>query len=243
MSGSSFHYAGRDLEAMVEAENYHRWILDLFAPYLGRRVVEVGAGTGSFSALLAERGPRALALVEPSARMYAALTARTWPADVEVRLFNDFFPNVAERVGSGGRPDAILYVNVLEHVADDAGELRLVRDALAPGGRLLIFVPALMALYSRFDASLGHQRRYTRRGLEAVCAAAGLRVVESRYLDLLGVAPWWLKYRLLRSREMSPGSVRLYDRLGVPLTRALEAALRARAPVGKNVLLVAQRAV
>jgi SAM-dependent methyltransferase len=224
---------------MAEAENYHRWILDAFAPHLGPRVVEVGAGTGSFSALLAGRGPRALTLVEPSARMYAGLTARTWPEGVEVRLHNAFFPQVADRIAADGRPDAIIYINVLEHVEDDVGELRCARDALAPGGRLLIFVPALMALYSRFDAMLGHHRRYTRAGLAATCAAAGLTVVESRYLDLLGVLPWWAKYRLLRSRGMSPGSVRLYDRLGVPLTRAIEGAVRP--PVGKNVLLVARR--
>jgi SAM-dependent methyltransferase len=224
---------------MAEAENYHRWILEVFAPHLGGRVVEVGAGTGSFSALLAQRGPRVLTLVEPSPRMYGQLTGRTWPEGVEVRLHNAFFPEVADRIVAEGRPDAILYVNVLEHVADDEGELRRAADALAPGGRLLIFVPALTALYSRFDAMLGHHRRYTRASLEATCAAAGLAVVESRYFDLLGVLPWWAKYRLLRSREMSPGSVRLYDRLGVPVTRALERAIRP--PVGKNVLLVATR--
>jgi SAM-dependent methyltransferase len=240
MTHEPFEYGGRDLEAMAGAENYHRWILDVFAPFLGERVVEVGAGSGSFSALLAERGLLTLALVEPSPRMYASLSSRRWPEAVDVRLYNDFFPSVADRVVRAGRPDSILYVNVLEHVADDLGELRLAREALVPGGRILLFVPALMALYSRFDAALGHYRRYTRGSLEAACAAAGLTVVESRYLDLLGVLPWWLKYRVLRSLGMSPGSVRLYDRLGVPLTRRLESAVRPA--IGKNVLVVAERA-
>jgi len=241
MSGRAFDYAGRDLEAMAEAENYHRWIRDVFAPHLGDRVVEVGAGTGSFSVLLAERGPASLSLLEPSPAMFAQLSARTWPDGVDVRLYNAFFREVADRIAADGRPDAIVYVNVLEHVSDDVGELRAARELLATGGRILIFVPALIALYSPFDESLGHHRRYTAASLQAACRHAGLEVLETRYFDLLGVAPWWLKYRVLRSRGMSPGSVRLYDRIGVPLTRALESAVRV--PLGKNLLAVTRRFV
>jgi hypothetical protein len=97
-----------------------------------------------------------------------------------------------------------------------------------------------MALYGPLDAVLGHHRRYTRGTLRAACDAAGLEVLESRYFDLLGVPAWWAKYRLLRSRDMNPGSVRLYDRVGVPVTRALESLIRV--PVGKNVLAVARKA-
>jgi hypothetical protein len=48
-AGSARSYPGRELEAMSFAINYHRWILGLLTPYLGGRVVEVGAGAGSFS--------------------------------------------------------------------------------------------------------------------------------------------------------------------------------------------------
>src|SRR4051812_30371942 len=53
-------YPGRELESMVFAANYHRWILDIFRPYLGKRIVEVGAGSGSFSELLLETRPERL---------------------------------------------------------------------------------------------------------------------------------------------------------------------------------------
>ncbi len=80
-------YAGKDLEAMSFAVNYHRWILSIFEPYLGKRVVEVGAGTGSFSELLLEQRLESLALVEPSTAMYQQLCSphgRVEPAgDVE----------------------------------------------------------------------------------------------------------------------------------------------------------------
>ena len=69
-------YAGKDLEAMSFAVNYHRWILSIFEPHLGKRVVEVGAGTGSFSELLLERRLESLSLVEPSTAMHQQLCRR-----------------------------------------------------------------------------------------------------------------------------------------------------------------------
>ena len=71
--GEGVAYAGRDLESMSFARNYHDWILELFRPYLGSRLVEVGAGTGSFSEMLLARGAETLSLVEPSTEMYRRL--------------------------------------------------------------------------------------------------------------------------------------------------------------------------
>src|ERR671917_1953591 len=109
----ALEYAGRDLESMSFARNYHRWILDLFAPHLGPRLVEVGAGTGSFSELLLERRPSSLTLVEPSADMHRLLVERVgrMAPGVDVRVYNDTFARVAARVAGEQRPDSIIYVN------------------------------------------------------------------------------------------------------------------------------------
>jgi len=234
-------YLGRDLESMSLARNYRRWILDTFAPHLGRRVVEVGAGTGSFSELLLARGPESLTLVEPSGEMHRLLVARVGrlPTRARVRIHNDTFARVAPRLTEGERPDSVIYVNVLEHVEDDEAELRLVAEALAPGGRAFIFVPALRWLYGSFDRQVGHRRRYTRGELEAKCERAGFGVLRSAYFDAAGVLPWWLKYRVLRSEKMEPAAVRFYDSFCVPVLRRVEAV--APPPVGKNVLLVAEK--
>jgi len=234
-------YEGTDLESMSFALNYHRWILDLFAPYLGSRLVEVGAGTGSFSELLLERGPESLTLVEPSREMFAVLgrRAREWAGRADVEALGEVFPAVADEVGRRRRPDSIIYVNVLEHVRDDEAELRAVRGALDEGGRVFIFVPAFRWLYGGFDRKVAHVRRYEKRELEAKCAAAGFRVLKSVYFDLAGVAPWWVKYCLLKSDSMEPGLVKLYDRCVVPLVKVAERVLPP--PLGKNVLLVAEK--
>ena len=234
-------YAGRDLEAMAFARNYHRWILDLFAPHLGRRLVEVGAGTGSFSELLLEREPDSLTLVEPSAEMHRRLAeqVKSFQTRARVRTVNDTFAGAARLIAEDDAPDSVIYVNVLEHVADDDAELRVVREALAPGGRLFVFVPALRWLYGSFDRQVGHLRRYTKRGLAGQCERAGFRVLKSVYFDAAGVLPWWLKYRVLRSEQMEPAAVRVYDEFCVPVLRRVEAI--APPPLGKNVLLVAEK--
>jgi SAM-dependent methyltransferase len=234
-------YVGKDLEAMSFAVNYHRWILSIFEPYLGNRIVEVGAGTGSFSELLLERKAESMSLVEPSTDMYQQLRRRMDDLSPSFRLqtFNDIFHNVAAQIRLSEQPDSIIYVNVLEHIADDAAELRAINETLERGGRLFIFVPALSWLHGSFDRQINHYRRYSKTELEQKCVEAGFNVITSRYFDLLGVLPWWVKYRLLQSQRMEPGAVRFYDQRIVPLARIVES--RLKPPIGKNVLLIGEK--
>lgn len=234
-------YAGKDLEAMSFAVNYHRWILSIFEPYLGSNIVEVGAGTGSFSELLLERRFKSLSLVEPSTAMYEKLCERLGESNGcgSVKTYNGIFEQVAKNIKAVERPDSIIYVNVLEHIADDVNELEIIRRTLILGGRLFIFVPALRWLYGSFDRQISHFRRYTRTELEKKCVAVGFKVVTSKYFDLFGVIPWWVKYRLLQSNKMEPGAVRFYDQRIVPITKVLES--RISPPLGKNVLLIAEK--
>ncbi|HSD46245.1 MAG TPA: methyltransferase domain-containing protein [Pyrinomonadaceae bacterium] len=237
----SVGYVGKDLEAMSFAVNYHRWILSGFAPYLGTRVVEVGAGKGSFSELLCECRPQSLSLIEPSPSMFMQLsqTVKEFSGPVEVKLYNETFASVAAQIRMLQQPDSIVYVNVLEHTADDEAEMRVMHDTLGSGGRVFIFVPALSWLYGSFDRELNHYRRYSRGDLEEKCRAAGFRILVSRYFDLFGVVPWWIKYKLLQSRKMESATVKFYDQAVVPIAKRIEAKLDP--PVGKNILLVAEK--
>lgn len=240
MTHGKVEYAGKDLEAMDFAVAYHTWILDLIKPHLGKNIVEVGAGTGSFSRLLLETAPDRLSLVEPSA-MFEALSAdfRSTHGQTKIHLFHDLFSNVAENIRRDGPPDTILYVNVLEHIDDDVGELQIVHDTLSKGGKVILFVPALPLLFSRFDRQLGHFRRYKRAELKEKSEAVGFKTLILRWFDLPGVLPWFVKFRMLRSMKVEPGAVQLYDRLAVPFIRPIENLIPP--PFGKNLLLVAQK--
>ena len=226
-------YPGKELEAMSFAANYHRWIIDELAPFLGETVAEVGAGVGSVSRLLLGKPIRRLFAFEPSRNMYPML-AEALRHDERATAINDYFGPRHAQAGF----DSIAYINVLEHIEDDRAELANALEALRPNGHLLVFVPALAWLYSDFDRQVGHFRRYTKRALGDLVTGAGFTLVKARYFDLAGVIPWYVNFVLLR-RSMGSGSVSLYDRLAVPLMRPLESAVAP--PIGKNVLLIARK--
>jgi SAM-dependent methyltransferase len=240
MSKTAIIYRGKDLEAMSFAVKYHRWLLDEFRPFVGQNIVEVGAGKGSFSEMLLDLKPEALSLVEPS-EMFDDLV-RNISANsngTRVSFFHSIFESAKPEILSTTKPDTIIYVNVLEHIEDDMHELRLIRDSLEAGGRCLLFVPAMRALLSEFDRDLGHFRRYRKGDLEKNVRDAGFKILRSKYFDLAGVAPWFVKYRILRSRNLGGGAVSMYDNLVVPIMRHLESIVTP--PIGKNILLVAEK--
>ena len=225
---------------MSFAVNYHEWILQTFEPHLGQCVVEVGAGTGSFSEMLLTRNMQKLALVEPSQEMFSRLRENILAINtaVEVSLYQGTFATIAKDVSSH-HPDSIIYVNVLEHVEDDERELKLIYETLETKGRLFVFVPAMEFLYGSLDAEIGHFRRYQKRDLVEKIQRAGFSTLLCRYFDIVGVTPWWINYRLLKSKKMSPSVVSFYDRYVVPPARKIESLVRL--PVGKNLILVAQK--
>jgi SAM-dependent methyltransferase len=228
-------YEGRDLEAMAFARNYHAWIRDEISGLTGGDVAEVGAGDGLFSRMLLEAGPRSLTLFEPSAAMHARQPAEL-RADPRVRRANARLGDCIDEFDS--QFDAVLYINVLEHIPDDAAELALVRRVLRPGGRVAIFVPALSWLMSDFDRSIGHHRRYRRQPLRALLESTGFTIERLHYFDGPGVIPWLVAMRWLRL-GLSPRSVALYDGIAVPILRRVEPIVRP--PIGKNLLAIARR--
>jgi len=231
----SFTYFGRDLEAMSFADNYHRWILSELRPFLGKRVAEIGAGNGNFTSFLAELQLEHLVCFEPSHNMYAELERRFGTAP-GIETIQDYFGNKAADYRD--QFDSVMYINVLEHIEDDRGELEHAWSAIRPGGHLLLFVPALPFLFSEFDRKVGHFRRYTRDQLTRTVQEAGFDIRKLRYFDLAGILPWYLACVLLK---LTPGggTVSLYDRIAVPIMRGIERLVTP--PIGKNLLLIAQK--
>jgi SAM-dependent methyltransferase len=224
-------YGGvENLEVMREAKNYNRFLLSLVTERLrpGDKVVDFGAGAGTFAAPLAEQGLDVIC-VEPDPMLAARLR--------EQRLRNcTMIDEVADH-----SIDLIYTFNVLEHVADDQGTVRALARKLAPGGRLLVYVPAFAILFGAMDRKVGHLRRYRWKPLVALLRNAGLSVEEARYVDSLGFAAALL-FRLLgdSSGTLNPTAVALYDRLLFPVSRAADLVLSRW--LGKNLLVVARRA-
>src|SRR5262252_67833 len=139
------------LEVMVEAKNYNHYLASLIDIHLqlNFRVLDFGAGAGTFALPLLRRGVE-LTCVETD----ATLGARLRDAGATVVVGLDDIPDESM--------DLIYTLNVLEHISDDAAAVRALSTKLKSGGTLLVYVPAFEILYSLFDAEIGHLRRYRR---------------------------------------------------------------------------------
>ena len=209
--------------------NYLRWIADMIEPHLGRRVLELGAGIGSITSLYAE-GHDVVAS-DLSDQCVAALHARfAGTPNVTVKQ-----EDLRQLEAAGDRFDSVLMVNVLEHIQDDAGVLSMLPSVLEPGGRIVIYVPALNGLYGQWDRKVGHFRRYSKWRMREIAREANLHVVDLRYVNALAI-PAWIAFSRTDVDRTQGASLSIWDRTGVPLSRALEQ--RVPMPIGLNVLAV-----
>lgn len=229
-------YSGSDLEALLSLKNYQQWIVDTISPGVGGRVLEIGAGIGAFSDHLLARAA-SLALVEPSPNLSRVLREK-YAAEARVTVVGDTLETFLAG-GTAAAYDTVVMINVLEHIENDLAALQGLRRMLTDNGRLALFVPAKKFLFSKLDAEFGHFRRYERQPLFDLAVQAGFTVETCKYMDLLGIAPWYVMNVLLGSTGFNPFLVNLYDRIGVPATRAFER-LIGSPPVGKNLVLTAR---
>jgi SAM-dependent methyltransferase len=237
-SASSF--AAADLEVMSDAQNYVGWIFsELIAPQLGRSVLEIGAGIGTYSARIASHSKvERLTCVEvdPSCAETARAALETAPTRMAVEyLIGDYFGATLPK----DRYDTALLINVLEHLKDDRAAVKKARSELRMDGTLVIFVPAFETLMSDLDRKLGHYRRYTIGSLRRLLEGAGFTVTALRYYNLTGFFGWLWRFRVLGRTEQSPALVRFFDRVILPAQLRVERALPL--PVGQSVYAVAKK--
>lgn len=229
-----FAYSGSELEALNEGQNYYGWLVERFRPWLGKNVVEVGAGIGTFALhLLTLADIETLVAVEPATNTFLPLETRLapHPRATAVQAYISQLPAIGA--------DSIVAVNVLEHVDDHLGFLRDAFRITAGDGRLLLYVPALPQIYGTLDVALEHHRRYTKKSLSAVIEDAGWKVREMRYVNFPGVAAWFIVNRILRQTSLTRDEVRFYDRWIIPVVKRLEN--HWSPPIGQSLLAIASK--
>lgn len=230
------------LEHLASAVNYIDWLAAVTEPHLGDRVLEIGSGTGDYARRwLAADPARRITVTEADPGRLLALRERMadHPRVQVAALALPVPPGAPVPGASPAAYSAVVALNVLEHVEDHVAALASVVPLLAPGGRVVLVVPAFPSAMSRFDREIGHFRRYRRATLTAALVDAGLRPVEVRYLNPMGLLAWLVVMRVLRRGVADGPALRLWDRAVVPLLRRLDRpGLR---PWGQSLLAVAER--
>jgi glycosyltransferase involved in cell wall biosynthesis len=210
-------HGGEILLRLNRAPRFSRWMADVIRPFAGSRVLELGAGIGNLTTHLVPRASYWATDINPAyldnlERLRAnrpylrvahvdATDAATFPAEQSF--------------------DTVIFLNVLEHLADDAGALRNVYAALGNGGTAVVLVPCGPKLFGTLDEVLGHCRRYTEKQLIAVGQSAGFKVERVLKFNRTGVVAWWLNSKILRRRTFGLAQIRLLNLL-TPLFRVLD---------------------
>ncbi len=231
-----YSYVGTELELFSAATVWKSYLRRQIEPFLGAEVMEVGAGMGGTTRLLCRHRQNVWICLEPDAELAQALSQAVergeLPGNCQVIV------GTLSQVPPPSLFDTLLYIDVLEHIDDDRGELEQAAAHLKPGGYLVVLGPAHPRLFSPFDRAIGHYRRYTRSSLRAL-TPEGLVLVRSIYLDSVGLLAS-LGNRLFLSQSMpGPGQIAFWDKVMVRCSRLVDPLLFYS--LGKSVLSIWKR--
>lgn len=223
-------YQHRVLESLASAQNYIAWLASLAGPYLGDDPIEIGAGAGDYAEAWLRTGVERLTLSEADPHLLGELRSRFADDDrVTVRALD-------VTASPESSHSAAVAFNVLEHIADDVGALRSASNLVRRDGAIVMLVPAFGFAMSRFDADIGHHRRYTKQTLGNAYREAGIEVERLAYVNAPGLLGWIVAMKWLR-REPSEGVLlRAWDSLVVPVARRVESVKAP--PFGQSLLAV-----
>jgi glycosyltransferase involved in cell wall biosynthesis len=210
------------LHALSGAPRFNRWMADTIRPYVGERVLEIGAGIGNLTRALIPRRKRYVATdIDPEHLARLATRFQHRP-NLLIRYCDLSQPGDFTELAAS--MDSVVCLNVLEHVEDDMQGLRNIFSVLKPGGRAIILVPHGQEIFGTLDKALGHFRRYSHAELKEKMEKAGFHVERILDFNRISRPPWYVSGRILKRTTLGSGQMKLFDRF-VWLWRSIDAYL------------------
>ena len=199
------------LDAFAHTPKFNRWMADTIRPYVGKRVLEIGAGMGNLTRQLVS-GRQNYVATDIDEEHMARLRVRTHHrTNLTVQRCDAAEP--ADFVSLAGQMDTVICLNVLEHIPEHDLTLRNIYSALIPGGRAIILVPQDQKIYGTMDQALGHCLRYSKEQLRSRIEEAGFHVERILDFNRISRPGWYINGKLLRKQTISRRQLRLFDRL------------------------------
>ena len=199
------------LDILSGAPRFNRWMADTIRPFLGGKIMEIGAGIGNLSRLLNCSKNRYIASdieVEHLAVLKAKAQQRR-----NLEVVHADLQQPEDFTAFKGSLDSVVCLNVLEHVQNDALGLANIFSVLRPGGRAIILVPEGMGIYGTLDEALGHCRRYSEEELLAKLENAGFQVDRVIRFNKITRPGWYVNGRLMKRRTFSRFQIFVFDHL------------------------------
>jgi SAM-dependent methyltransferase len=215
----SYRYVGSELELFATASNWKAYVAQVLGRFIGGRVLEVGAGIGTNTAHLYNSRVREWTCLEPDPDLSCLIGERVCAGKLSPTC--RVVTGTIHDLDRAARFDTILYLDVLEHIAEDRAELTCAHHHLAAEGSLVVLAPAHQFLFSPFDAAIGHYRRYDRASLGAL-TPPGCRLDAFVMLDSAGFFASLANRALLAATMPSRRQIAVWDKVLVPISRLVD---------------------
>ena len=206
------------LTELDRARRVSLWMGDVLRPFVGDRILEIGAGIGTLTNQLIPRELYLASDINPHYLHYLRSYSFGKPY---LRVLEIDPENPKHFEGLEQRFDTALMINVLEHVTDEQVTLRNIWQSLERGGRVIILVPKHPTLYGTMDEASGHRRRYTGAGLKQALASAGFRAEDLFDFNRVLVPGWWFNGKILRRKRFSRLQLKLLNS-SIPVLRRID---------------------
>jgi len=201
----------RILDALANTPRFNRWMADTIRPYVGSRVLEIGAGIGNLTRHLSSK--RQSYIASDIDDEYLARLAVHFQNRPNMTLRRCDLARPEDFADLREQADTVVCLNVVEHVEDDHLALENVAGVLEPGGRAIILVPQDQSIYGTLDEVLGHFRRYAENDLRSKLESAGLEVEQVLHFNRTTRPGWYLNGRILKRRYFSRIQLWFFDHL------------------------------
>lgn len=211
-------YIGNELELFKHAVNWKNYYAGFLKKFLVGDVLEVGAGIGETTHSLCDGSQTSWLCLEPDAALAAHIETKKKSGYLRnlIELKIDTIDAVQNRLF-----DAILYIDVIEHIEHDSEELAKAAERLKPGGHLIVLVPAHNFQFSEFDISIGHFRRYNKKMLAAAIPEP-LEKTDLRYLDSVGLLASMGNKVFLKQHYPNLRQIKFWDSFMIPFSRIID---------------------
>jgi glycosyltransferase involved in cell wall biosynthesis len=211
-------YGTRLVSELEKARRFIAWQGQTIRPYIGDRVLEIGAGVGSITNQFIPRELYVVTEQNPNYLTYLRSYAIGKPY-LRVEELDPASPEVFTRFSATF--DTVLLFDVLEHLPDPLATLRGVYSSLAEGGRVVALVPQGKRLFGPLDQERGRRQRFERGEVSELFEKAGFRVERLTDFNRLSVPGWWLNNKVLHRKSFSRVQLKFFDSI-LPILRRVE---------------------
>ena len=208
-------YSGWELNFFDNSKNFRDYQFFLIKKYLKNNLLEVGPGNGIMVDKYISKYFSNISLSEIDKNLNKTLVKK-FKNKKNVKIYKKKIGEFKNKFNS------IIYSDVIEHIKDDEKEIKIALKKLNKNGYLIIMVPAFQYLYSEYDRSIGHFRRYEKQFFVDFAKKNKIKCVKSIYFDSIGYFFLVLSKLINTKNKKNVGLGAFVWNLFVPISRILD---------------------